>query len=93
MRVTLRVLLKGVELIWGGWGKEAGGVATGGWREVLLEGSGLDSGGWIAPLSSLSGSDSDPLQDLSAFRFAMTTDRDSISQCSMDPFNFFKLLI
>ncbi len=79
MRVTLRVLLKGVELIWGGWGKEAGGVATGGWREVLLEGRGLDSDGRIAPLSSLSGSDSDPLQDLSAFRCAMTTDRQHIT--------------
>lgn len=89
MRVTLRVLLKGVELIWGGWGKEAGGVATGRWREVLLDGSGLDSGGRIAPLFSLSGSDSDPLQDLSASRSAMTTDRDSISQSSIDPFRFF----
>ncbi len=46
---------------------------------MLLEGSGLDSGGRIAPLSSLSGSDSDPLQDLSAFRCAMTTDRQHIT--------------
>lgn len=83
MRVTLWVLLKGVELIWDGWGKEAGGVATGGWREVLLEGSGRDRGGRLTPLSSLSSSDSDPLQDLSASRSAMTTDRDSISQCSL----------
>lgn len=80
-RVTLWVLLKGAELIWGGWGKEAGGVATGGWREVLLEGSGLDRGGRFKPLSSLSSSDSDPLQDLSASRSAMTTDKDSISHC------------
>lgn len=73
--------LKGAELIWDGWGKEAGKSATGGWAEVLREGRGRGSGGYFAALPSLS--DSDPLQDLSGSCFTFSIGKEIVSQSTM----------